>query len=203
MAGESVTGMQETHRHAATGVILIIDDDEIDRMACRRMLLKERFSGFRIVEAALGLEGIRMAEKEQPDVVLLDYRLPDDDGINILRMMNSAFDAGPAVVMMTGARDLEIAVDAMRLGARDYLVKDPDKNYLALLPEIIDRIMRERILRQQKHRRRMHCAPPIRRWNSVCRNARPNWRKPTRRWRTRSSCGGAPAKCCSRNANRP
>ncbi|MDQ9169651.1 diguanylate cyclase [Oxalobacteraceae bacterium R-40] len=130
--------------------VLIIDDDEVDRMACRRAILKSRFSKCRIMEAELGEDGIRMIRTEHPAIVLLDYRLPDTDGIEVLRTLSRMGDETPAVVMMTGARDLEIAVESLRLCARDYLVKDAERNYLALLPEILGRIIRERRLIEQK-----------------------------------------------------
>jgi diguanylate cyclase (GGDEF)-like protein/PAS domain S-box-containing protein len=132
------------------GTILLIDDDEVDRMACKRMLSKHRFTHFRIIESELGADGIRAVREEQPDLVLLDYRLPDVDGIDVLRSISSWDEEGPSVVMMTGAREIEIAVEAMKLGARDYIVKDPEENYLALLPEIFERIIHERLLKLQK-----------------------------------------------------
>ncbi|HJV79401.1 diguanylate cyclase domain-containing protein [Noviherbaspirillum sp.] len=137
----------------AKRTILIIDDDEVDRMACRRTLARHRAFDMRIVEAALGAEGIRAVKDEHPDMVLLDYRLPDADGITVLRQIGEVEhdhpNEAPSVVIMTGARDLDIAVDAMRLGARDYLVKDGDKTYLELLPAVLDRIHEERALRDQ------------------------------------------------------
>lgn len=134
------------------GVILIIDDDEVDRMAYRRALSKHRFADFRIIESELGMDGMRAAEEEQADFILLDYRLPDIDGIDVMRSIASRDGEGAAVVMLTGAGDIGIAVEAMRLGARDYLVKDPEQNYLALLPGILDRIEQERLLKLQKRR---------------------------------------------------
>lgn len=133
-----------------SGKILIVDDDEVDRMACKRALSAHRFRACRITEASMGNEGIRIAEQERFDMVLLDYRLPDMDGITFLRRIIAADSEVPAVVMMTGAGNLGVAIDAMRLGARDYLVKDSASDYLALLPEILDRIMQERALRKQK-----------------------------------------------------
>ncbi|MGZ3237210.1 MAG: response regulator [Burkholderiaceae bacterium] len=153
MPAESNLEVKETHNREnrkSSGVILIIDDDEVDRIAYRRSLSKNRFADFRIIEAELGMEGIRAAEKEQPDFILLDYHLPDIDGIDVLRSIASWDSEGPAVVMLTGMREVEIAVEAMRLGARDYLVKDPEENYLALMPEILERILQERLLKLQK-----------------------------------------------------
>jgi diguanylate cyclase (GGDEF)-like protein/PAS domain S-box-containing protein len=130
--------------------VLIIDDDEVDRMACRRAISKSRLTKCRIIEAGLGEDGIRMAREHHPAIVLLDYRLPDTDGISVLRSLNEMGENAPAVVMMTGARDLEVAVEALRLSARDYLTKDAEQSYLALLPEILGRIIHERMLLEQK-----------------------------------------------------
>ena len=141
---------------AANQTILIIDDDEIDRMACKRILSKSGFTASRVLEAGVGLQGVLSAQHEHPDIVLLDYRLPDADGIAILRQITSPegalADEAPSVVMMTGAADIDVAVEAMRLGARDYLVKDAEKKYLELLPQVLDQVTEERSLRAKMRR---------------------------------------------------
>ena len=133
--------------------ILIVDDDEVDRTACRRALSRHGFGHARILEADMGENGLLLIWREHPDIVLLDYRLPDADGIQVLRQIASPSGVlvsdMPSVVMMTGAAEIEVAVEAMRLGARDYLVKDTEMRYLDLLPEVLDRILEERVLRAQ------------------------------------------------------
>lgn len=150
MLTDPATEARYSGKRALNGVILIIDDDEVDRMACRRALSTGRFAGFHIVEAELGQDGLLALEEVWPDFVLLDYCLPDADGLDILRHITEGGNDGPAVVMLTGARELETAVSAMRLGARDYLIKDADKNYLKLLPDVLERIQEEHALREQK-----------------------------------------------------
>lgn len=106
--------------------ILIIDDNEVDRELVRRLLeLPARFR-----EAATAAEARAALAEAEPDLALLDYRLPDADGVELLPEFTRR--AVP-VVMLTGVEMPEIIVDAMRGGALDYLVKG------ALTPEGLER----------------------------------------------------------------
>lgn len=124
--------------------ILIVEDDRVDSLACRRALNAFVDYTFAITEADTACGALQQVHVEMPDLILLDYRLPDMDGIEFLAEL--AADTGEAlvpVVMLTGAQDIAIAVDAMRRGARDYLVKDTELEYLKLLPTVIQRVLRE------------------------------------------------------------
>lgn len=96
--------------------LLLIDDDEVDRARIRRLLGPDAD----VCEAATAAEGRTCAEGERPDLVLLDYRLPDVDGVDLLPWFA---DRGLPVVMLTGVEDAEVIVEAMQRGAADYLVK--------------------------------------------------------------------------------
>lgn len=96
--------------------ILVVDDNEVDRELVRRLLsLPARFR-----EAATAAEARAALAKQPPDLALLDYRLPDADGIELLPEFTR--HAVP-VVMLTGVEMPEVIVGAMREGALDYLVK--------------------------------------------------------------------------------
>ncbi|MEH1916380.1 response regulator [Nostoc sp.] len=104
--------------------VLIVDDSPEDRELYRRYLLSDREYSHTILEATLGKQGLELWQQHQPDVVLLDYRLPDLDGLEFLARLQSCLQQ-PCfpVIMVTGQGNEAIAVQAMKAGAQDYLVK--------------------------------------------------------------------------------
>jgi len=131
--------------------VLIIDDDIVDRMACQRALKLNPDYDFVLSEAETGQEGLWLAHSERPDCILLDYRLPDLDGLEFLAKLRDEKGEVPIPVMMlTGADNALVAVEAMKRGARDYLVKDVERQYLELLPAVIGRLLQERQLQAEK-----------------------------------------------------
>lgn len=99
--------------------ILIIDDDEIVRKSCERILSPE---GYIIVSAENGREGLRLFSKRPFDLVLTDLRMPDMDGIEVLKKIK---EAGPdiEVIVITGYGTVKSAIEAIRYGAYDYIEK--------------------------------------------------------------------------------
>ena len=133
--------------------VLLIEDDDVDRMACRRALARHPAYDFRVIEAETGRQGIELALSQKPDCVLLDYHLPDLDGLEFLAELRRETGEIPVPVMMlTGADNVGVAVEAMKRGARDYLVKDTNRHYLELLPAVIERVLRERQVLADKAR---------------------------------------------------
>lgn len=136
-----------------TILVLLVEDDVVDRMACRRRLSATPGGRFRLVEADDGERGLSLASRLCPDCILLDYRLPDLSGIEFLdRLKADPDDAVRSipVLMLTGADSAAVATEAMRHGASDYLVKDAIGRYLELLPSALERIQRERRLMKEK-----------------------------------------------------
>jgi two-component system cell cycle sensor histidine kinase/response regulator CckA len=136
--------------------ILLIDDDQVDRLAVRRAL-RQAGLDVDLQEAANAATGVQLFEQEQFDCVLLDYRLPDIDGLEILptlRDMNR--DKRVPIVMLTGQGSEAIAVDAMKHGVHDYLVKDetkPEALHRAILNAMeVARLQREYQQAQQELR---------------------------------------------------
>ena len=124
--------------------LLLVEDDQIDRLACRRALAQHPDYAFDLIEADTGHEGVLQALAHHPDLILLDYHLPDLDGLEFLAALQREGGEMPVPVMMlTGADNAGVAVEAMRRGARDYLVKDRERSYLTLLPAVIERVLRE------------------------------------------------------------
>lgn len=96
--------------------LLLVDDDDIDReLVCR--LLNDQYI---VHEVATGREALALAQSQPPACVLLDYRLPDIGGLQLLPHFTTAY---LPVIILTGEESPEVIVQAMQLGAQDYLVK--------------------------------------------------------------------------------
>jgi DNA-binding response OmpR family regulator len=107
--------------------VLVVDDDP----AARRLVsiwLEER--GFTVHEAQDGETGVREAARLSPDVVLLDWRLPDENGPSVCRRLAETVPR-PAIVMLTGLDDPRDRDAARKAGADDFLVKGLDPETLA------------------------------------------------------------------------
>ncbi|MBZ5604620.1 MAG: response regulator [Acidobacteriia bacterium] len=106
--------------------VLMVDDSSADRHLYRLLLEETLGRGLELLEAVRAEEGIRRCREEAPDCVLLDYRLPDMTGLEFLREVRGDMGDVPefAVIMLTGLADEQTAVEAMKAGAQDYLVKD-------------------------------------------------------------------------------
>ncbi len=105
--------------------LLIVDDSPEDRELYRRYLLRDREYSYTILEATLGQEGLELWQQHQPDAVLLDYRLPDLDGLEFLAQLQpSILQPCLPVIVVTGQGNEAIAVKAIKAGAQDYIVKE-------------------------------------------------------------------------------
>jgi signal transduction histidine kinase len=104
--------------------ILIVDDSPEDRDICRRLLAANDGQGYDFEETETGEEGLGQCRDASPDCVLLDYNLPDMSGLDFLAELNDVAGKNRvAVVMLTGQGNEAVAVETMKLGAQDYLVK--------------------------------------------------------------------------------
>lgn len=117
--------------------ILVIDDEAIVRTACERTLVPE---GYDVRLAANGRDGIAFMEKEQFSLVLLDLKMPDMDGIEVLHKINTTWP-DTKVVMVTGYSTVDTAVQALRLGAYNFIEKPftPDI-LLGAVKEVFDKL---------------------------------------------------------------
>jgi two-component system nitrogen regulation response regulator GlnG len=113
-------------------VVLAIDDEPAI-LTCLRVAFAEPAA--KLVTATTAAEGMRLFFEHRPDVVILDVRLPDMSGLDVFRQLHGT-DAKVPVILMTGFGTAATAIEAMRLGAFDYLVKPPD---LDQLTEVVHR----------------------------------------------------------------
>ena len=111
--------------------ILIVDDSAEDREVYCRYLKKEIIFDYKIVEAESGEEGLEQYILAQPNLILLDYLLPDLDGLEFIEELNAQDGPLPPIIMLTGQGNEAIAVEAMKSGVQDYLIKGK------LTPEIL------------------------------------------------------------------
>ncbi|MEE8470015.1 MAG: response regulator [Dehalococcoidia bacterium] len=111
--------------------ILLVDDEESVRTAVSRTLQAENYN---CVLAASGKEALKKASKQDFDVVLLDVKMPGLSGIEVLpRIIRKHPDT--VVIMATAVVDLQTAVEALNLGACDYMTKPFDMNDLIIRVE--------------------------------------------------------------------
>ncbi|MEX2220049.1 MAG: ATP-binding protein [Phycisphaerales bacterium] len=105
--------------------LLVVDDSPEDRATYRRMLAQGAPYRYDIAEAEAADDGLRLARARRPDCILLDFRLPDMSGLEFLAELTSRdFEVGDfAVVMLTGQGDEQVAAEAIKSGAQEYLPK--------------------------------------------------------------------------------
>jgi PAS domain S-box-containing protein len=140
-----------TNQLSQTVTLLIIDDSESDRVTYLRYLQLDSENTYNIIETEMLEEGLEMWRSQQPDIVLIDLNLPDGDGLEFLEAINveNARDRVP-VIMLTGQGNEKMAVNAMKLGAADYLVKGDIT--AKSLTTTVKQVLRETLLSQQLRR---------------------------------------------------
>jgi CheY-like chemotaxis protein len=120
-SGGAGNGRRGTNRRGAAGIrVLVVDDDQVDRIAVRRALAQAGVH--RVREAEAVLPAIALLTGHAFDCVFLDYHLPDGDGLTFLRGVRAAGISVP-VVMLTGQQDPRVAAQLARSGAADYVGK--------------------------------------------------------------------------------
>ncbi len=126
--------------------ILLVDDDDVDREAMKRHVRKEHL-GYDLRTVASESEAGAALRENSFDVILLDYDLGTATGLDILPCAGNT-----PVVFVTGGGDEEVAVEAMRRGAYDYIIKDPDRNYLKILPATIENVLKRRNAEEERRK---------------------------------------------------
>ncbi|MFC2158116.1 EAL domain-containing protein [Acidobacteriota bacterium] len=116
--------------------ILYVEDDRIDQKAFERLMEKQELP-YDYAIAGSVQEARKVLQKEAFDIVLTDYELGDGNAFDVFEVLE-----GTPVILITGTGNEELAVKAMKSGALDYLIKDPERNYLKILPVTVDNAVR-------------------------------------------------------------
>ena len=132
--------------------ILLVEDNVHDRLAFRRAFQKSdvEYEIVECVRAEEALERLR-AEPSSFDLVVVDHALPGMRGLQLCERLLDE-DIPLPLVLLTGKGSEELAVTALKAGVHDYIVKDPDENYLDLLPLVLPEVVRkhgDRVARKQ------------------------------------------------------
>ena len=130
--------------------ILLIEDDEIDRMAVVRFVESEVLP-YDLTVAKTVAEAMAQMQKGEFDLLLVDYSLPDGTGLEIQQHA-----AGIPCIYLTGVTEISIAVQVMQAGAYSYLVKDSGREYLKLLDVTIESALRRKREENELGRYRLH-----------------------------------------------
>jgi two-component system nitrate/nitrite response regulator NarL len=116
--------------------VLIIDDHALFRVGLQELLTRRHIT---VIDAVGdGIEGIRLAQESEPDVVLLDLRMPIMDGLTVLRRLRESGLTMPVVMLTTSTEERDL-VESLRNGAQGYLIKDmePDE-VISALEQIVE-----------------------------------------------------------------
>ena len=122
--------------------ILIVDDDQQIRM-----LLSDRLnaSGYHVLQAENGIQGLELVSKENPDLILLDLQMPEMDGLEVLSHINQEYPE-LIVVILTAYGTIERAIEAMKLGAYDFLPKPCKPDHILL---VVKKALERKELREE------------------------------------------------------
>lgn len=134
--------------------VLFIDDEQQILDGLSRYFSRHGYATYR---AESGAEGIKTFDRVSPDVTVLDIYMPGMDGMEVLERLRRK---GATVIMLTGYGGIDHAVEAMRLGAENFLTKPVDMGHLAAA---VDKAAEKTALRQENVRLRALVAPSIRR----------------------------------------
>ena len=122
--------------------VLVVDDDALHRQQLAILLSNV---GYQVAQAGTGGEGLELCRRSAPEVVLLDKELPDTDGLNVLRILRQEqLDSG--VILLTGFGDIPSAVEAMQLGAENFLTKPYEVRHLqAQIARVVEKVRMVRL----------------------------------------------------------
>ncbi|MBI5377858.1 MAG: response regulator [Thaumarchaeota archaeon] len=119
--------------------ILVVDDASFMRTVLKD-IVKGNGLAAEVIEAADGVEGVKAYQAQKPDLVTMDVNMPRADGIQALRAIMK-IDPTAKVVMVTSVEQKQIVQDAMKIGARDYIVKPFDRSNVGL---VLNKVMRQK-----------------------------------------------------------
>jgi DNA-binding NtrC family response regulator len=119
---------------------LYVEDDYVDQIAFKRLVTAERLPwAYEIADTMADAKAF--LQNDSFDVIVTDYHLPDGNAFDILEL-----GLDTPTIIVTGAGSEQVAVDAMKAGANDYIIKDSDRNYLNILPLTLNKAIKGRII---------------------------------------------------------
>ncbi|MEE9617366.1 MAG: response regulator transcription factor [Anaerolineae bacterium] len=125
--------------------IMVVDDEAVARVSLAEIL---RLEGYRVATAASGEEALSLLGKSEPfDLIVLDLKMPGMDGLEVTEVVQER-SPGTVIILLTAFATLETAIQAIRRGAHDYLLKP------CAVPEILESVCRGLAKRQQEQQRR-------------------------------------------------
>lgn len=127
-----------------TGAVLVVDDNAAMRDTLVRILTSE---GYSVVAAGDGREAFSALAEHAFDLVITDVQMPDVDGVELLRSIRQT-DTSTSVLLVSGAPNLDMAIEGMKLGATDFLVKPVDPS--AIAERVAHAVERTKTAREQE-----------------------------------------------------
>jgi PAS domain S-box-containing protein len=127
-------------------ILYVEDDPGLARLVQKRL----GKVGYTVDIASDGEEGLAKYQANSYDLLFVDQSLPVHDGLEVIRILGSNGSL-PPTVMITGTGDERVAVEAMKLGAGDYIVKDVEGGYLELLPSVVEKVLQQRRAVEERH----------------------------------------------------
>lgn len=136
--------------------LLMIEDDRVDQMGFERLVRDKRLAYDYAIVGSIAEAG-RIIKGNQLDIIVTDYRLCDGTAVDVFELAQ-----GVPIIVITGQGDEKIAVKVMKMGAYDYLIKDNERDYLQLIPIVIEKaisynktVEREMLDVEERERRRL------------------------------------------------
>jgi DNA-binding response OmpR family regulator len=148
MATRAPSSIQQNNRVNLSSAphILYVEDDVVAASLFKRQMEQ---AGFVVELAHTGMEGLERLKSQPYDLVVLDYQLPELNGLQILyQLMDN--ESRPPAIMVTVEDDVAVAVEALRLGISDYVIKGAEPNYLSQLPDVVERVIQMHRKQQER-----------------------------------------------------
>ncbi|MFW5774029.1 MAG: PAS domain S-box protein, partial [Tangfeifania sp.] len=130
--------MDESKNSCKMFDIFIIEDDEGTGRLMQKELIRH---GYEVSLAETGKQALDLIKGTKNEILLVDYKLPDMKGKQLIQKLRKKYGYSPNFVTLTGFGNEKIAVEMMKMGSRDYIVKDPE--FLEILPVALKRICKE------------------------------------------------------------
>lgn len=125
---EDALGREPDADETVRPIVMVVDDDDFQRRMLGRLLASVDLE---VVQAGSGMEALAILRRLRPDLILMDVRIPDIDGIELTRRLKSGSEHRDVpIVMITGQSERKVIVDSREAGADDFVVKPVDRDVL-------------------------------------------------------------------------